>query len=53
MQLQSVSLGGKQLAARQYERTDRKLIVRDLPPGSFDLEVEVHLKPQVQLCGLT
>ena len=47
VQLKSIKLGGKQLAPEQYERTDKKLIIKNLPSGSFEAEIEVHLKPQV------
>ena len=46
--LKSIKLAGKQLSAEQYERTDKKLIVRNLPSGSFEAEVEVDIKPQAR-----
>ena len=45
--LQSVKLAGKQLSKEQYQRTDKKLIIKDPPSGSFDAEIEVQIKPQV------
>ena len=45
--LVSVSVNGSALADKDYERTDKKLSISNLPKGSFDLEITVDIKPQV------
>ncbi len=45
--LVSVSVNGSALADKDYERTDKKLSISNLPKGSFDLEITVGIKPQV------
>ncbi len=45
--LVSVSVNGSALADKDYERTDKKLSISNLPKGAFDLEITVDIKPQV------
>ena len=47
IQLVSVSVEGKQLGKEQYERTDKKLILKGLPSSDFKVDIEVQIKPQV------
>ena len=35
------------MAQSDYERTDKKLSISNLPKGAFDLEITVDIKPQV------
>ena len=37
------------MSKEQYERTDKKLILRNLPSGDFTVDIEVQIKPQVRL----
>ncbi len=46
VQLASVKVGGKALSEADYERTDKKLVIKNLPEGSFELEIETVIKPQ-------
>ena len=48
IQLVSVSVGGKQVGKDQYERTDKKLILKGLPSSDFTVDIEVQIKPQVR-----
>ena len=43
----SVSVNGKAVPEADYERTDKKLTISNLPQGKFDLEIVVDIKPQV------
>ena len=43
----SVSVNGKAVPKSNYEKTEKKLSISNLPKGSFDLEITVDLKPQV------
>ena len=43
----SVSVNGKAVPETDYERTDKKLVISNLPQGKFDLEIVVTIKPQV------
>ena len=45
--LVSVSVNGKAVPEADYERTDKKLTISNLPKGKFDLEIVVDIKPQV------
>ena len=45
--LVSVSVNGKAVPEADYERTDKKLTISNLPQGKFDLEIVVDIKPQV------
>ncbi len=45
--LVSVSVNGNAIAKGDYEQTDKKLRISNLPQGSFDLEITVDIKPQV------
>jgi len=47
VELVSVKVGGKALGADDYERSDKKLVLKNLPEGSFELEIETDIKPQV------
>ncbi|CAK0786230.1 hypothetical protein CVIRNUC_009443 [Coccomyxa viridis] len=42
----SVSVNGKAVSEADYERTDKKLTINNLPQGKFDLEIVVDIKPQ-------
>ena len=49
-----MSVNGSALADKDYERTDKKLSISNLPKGAFDLEITVDIKPQVSasLCAI-
>lgn len=55
--LVSVSVNGSAVPKSDYEQTDKKLSISNLPKGAFDLEITVDIKPQVStspapvLCG--
>ena len=48
----SVSVNGKAVSEADYERTDKKLTINNLPQGKFDLEIVVDIKPQVKVQSL-
>lgn len=47
MSLQSVKINGQELSKDAYERTEQELTILKPPSGSFELEIEVDIKPQV------
>ena len=47
IRLVSVKVAGKQLSDSEFKLTDKKLTVSSLPSGSFEVEIETDIKPQV------
>ena len=47
IRLVSIKVAGKQLSDSEFTLTDKKLTVPRLPSGSFEVEIETDIKPQV------
>ena len=43
----SVKVAGKQLSDSEFKVTNKKLTIPSLPSGSFEVEIETDIKPQV------
>jgi hypothetical protein len=48
IKLVGVKVAGKALAADQYDLTDKKLTLINLPAGAFEAEIETEIKPQAR-----
>lgn len=48
IKLVGVKVAGKALAADQYDLTDKKLTLINLPAGAFEAEFETEIKPQAR-----
>lgn len=52
MRLMSVKVDGAAVSETNYQVTEKKLVIRNLPKGSFVLEIETGIKPQVRNTSL-
>ena len=54
LELDSVRINGRQLAAREYKTTDRELSIASVPKEAFTLEITTHCNPDANkaLTGL-
>ena len=46
LELESVRLDGRQLEAKQYQRTDKELVISAPPAGPFTLETVTYCNPE-------
>ncbi|KAK9785346.1 hypothetical protein WJX73_008039 [Symbiochloris irregularis] len=46
LKLQSVKVDGKDVPQEQYEVSEKLLMIRGLPKGPFNLQIETQIKPQ-------
>ena len=42
----SVKVGGRALAEGEYDLSEKLLVLRDLPTGAFELEIETEIRPE-------
>lgn len=47
VELVAIKAGGEPVPESNYVRSDKGLTISGLPSGSFELEIHVHIKPQV------
>ena len=54
MELESVRIDGRELGAKAYRKTERELIIADVPAGEFDLDITTTCNPEANkaLTGL-
>lgn len=48
MKLVSVKINGQDVGENNYQLTEKKLSLSNLPEGDFELEIETEIKPQVR-----
>lgn len=47
IELVIIKVAGKEIRSSDYDLTEKKLTLLNLPRGEFDIEIEVNIKPQV------